>query len=168
MFQVNKYLGEWSEVAFVPSWFEWACVGKNTTATYALDADGTTMLVTNRTEVWGVPWVARGAATVRGEGKFAVSFYGAPPPSKPNYVVAAVGGKRNEYVWSVVRGPSGLAWVLVRRHYALSKKDMDAIQEALLRTGGVPSGLVFRTNDDDLEVRTNAFTLQKRLFGNGR
>ncbi|MEM7120095.1 MAG: lipocalin family protein [Pseudomonadota bacterium] len=117
-FDVDRYLGEWHQVAAIPVWFQRDCVA-NTTATYGPGEDDL-IAVTNRCEIAdGTFDEADGRARFQGDptdGKLEVTFvdvFG-------EWVWATGGdywiiGLDPDYRWSVVGHPSReYGWVLAR------------------------------------------------------
>ena len=117
-FEVDRYLGEWHQVAAIPVWFQRNCVA-NTTATYGPGEDDL-IAVTNRCEMAdGVLDEAEGRARFQGdpsEGKLEVTFvdvFG-------EWIWATGGdywilGLDPDYRWSVVGHPSReYGWILAR------------------------------------------------------
>lgn len=105
-----RYVGQWYEIASFPMFFQRNCVG-DTTANYALDADGS-VKVTNRCSTPdGVDEAIGRATAVEGgaNSRLKVSFFW---PFKADYWVI---GLDADYRWAVVANPNRkYLWLLSR------------------------------------------------------
>jgi apolipoprotein D and lipocalin family protein len=131
-----RYMGTWHEIASYPTWFQKGCAA--TTATYALNADGT-VAVLNQCRRDGEPASARGTAWApdpSASAKLKVRFFW--PFSGdywiidlgPDYEYAVVGHPGREYLWILSRTPQMEAGLYAR------------IIERLRRSGYDPDRLV--------------------------
>lgn len=121
IFDLNKYLGTWYELAHYPSWFE-RNDNYNTTAHYKLDCDNN-VIVTNSAISNGKEFVSTGTARRMGQLSFRVDFpmpevaklqssgeFNLPmnmlPSDEPNYVIDKIWYNiHDEYVFAVVTDP---------------------------------------------------------------
>ncbi len=109
---IERYLGEWYEIASFPQWFQRGC--SNTIAMYSLRADGN-ITVQNRCIENGREKIAEGLVRVPNEedtAKFEVSFFG-PFWGKywiidldSDYKYAVVGHPSRRYLWILSRTPT--------------------------------------------------------------
>ena len=107
VFDAKKYAGLWYEVASFPTPFQAGCA--NTTAEYALRADGTLSVLNTCLKAEGESVIA-GSATVVGPGRLAIKLDGVPV-NAPYWVLWVDEGYRT----AVVGVPSGRAgWILNR------------------------------------------------------
>ena len=145
-FSLESFLGDWVELAFVPSWFEWALTRYGLTTAQYSRIDSERVRVVNTTVVWGIPFRAEGTAFVRGKGEFHVNFVigGMAADGPVNYRICALD---KNYRWAVVEGGphSPNVWVLVRPRVILDSSDCHSIKEAL---GGRTENLYFHTNPE--------------------
>ncbi|MFI1235006.1 lipocalin family protein [Nocardia salmonicida] len=139
--ELDRYLGEWHQLAAVPQPFNLNCA-RDTTATYTLDPVGD-VGVFNRCHTWtgGVDEI-RGTATVNDPATNAqlhVSFPGVPGQDgrrgDTNYIVTALGP---DYSWALVTSPSRLSGFVLSRTPALDDATWQQIDEAIRVAGQDP------------------------------
>lgn len=149
-FDVQRYLGEWHQVAAIPAWFQEDCAA-NTTARYAL-AEGGLLAVQNACDMAnGSPNEADARARFLGpesEGRLEVTFvdlFGF-------WVWWAAGdywiiGLDPDYQWSVVGQPSRrYAWILARTQ-SLDNETLEEITRILENAGYDACQLVMSAPD---------------------
>ena len=113
---LNKYMGLWYEIAYIPAWFQKNCAG-GTTAEYSLNGDGTVKVVNTcytadkqKKQAIGRAWVV----DAKTRAKLKVSF--APGKSKlfaGDYWIIDIGP---EYEYAVVGHPKrNFGWILSRK-----------------------------------------------------
>ena len=134
---LQRYSGEWHEIAHLPMFFQRKCV-KNITATYVPKSDGNIRVINACDEKDGKRSVSEGTARpVEGHpGRLQVRF--APdwltwlPIVWADYWVIDLDP---EYQWAVVGGPSRkYLWVLSRTP-SMDGKQFDQIRERAARRG---------------------------------
>ncbi|MFG1773493.1 lipocalin family protein [Nocardia salmonicida] len=139
--ELDRYLGEWRQLAAVPQPFNLNCA-RDTTATYTLDPAGD-VGVFNRCRTWtgGVDEI-RGTATVNDpvtNAQLHVSFPGVPGQDgrqgDTNYIVTALGP---DYSWALVTSPSRLSGFVLSRTPALDDATWQQIDEAIRIAGQDP------------------------------
>ncbi|MFF5034917.1 lipocalin family protein [Nocardia salmonicida] len=139
--ELDRYLGEWHQLAAVPQPFNLNCA-RDTTATYTLDPAGD-VGVFNRCHTWtgGVDEI-RGTATVNDpvtNAQLHVSFPGVPGQDgrqgDTNYIVTALGP---DYSWALVTSPSRLSGFVLSRTPALDDATWQQIDEAIRIAGQDP------------------------------
>ncbi|MFC9872831.1 lipocalin family protein [Nocardia salmonicida] len=139
--ELDRYLGEWRQLAAVPQPFNLNCA-RDTTATYTLDPAGN-VGVFNRCGTWtgGVDEI-RGTATVNDpvtNAQLHVSFPGVPGQDglrgDTNYIVTALGP---DYSWALVTSPSRLSGFVLSRTPALDDATWQQIDEAIRIAGQDP------------------------------
>jgi apolipoprotein D and lipocalin family protein len=117
-FEVQRYLGQWHQVAAIPAWFQSECVA-HATASYALGEDGLIEVLNSCETADGSRKQAEARARFlasRSDGRLEVTFV----EVLGFWVWLAAGdywiiGLHPEYQWSVVGHPSrDFAWVLTR------------------------------------------------------
>jgi apolipoprotein D and lipocalin family protein len=127
---LSRYMGAWYEVAFLPNWFQRACVA-DTQARYRLDGD--VVRVTNRCrradggidEASGVAKVVEGS----GNAKLRVSFF---RPFYGNYWILALDP---DYRWVLIGEPGReYGWVLSRTP-ALDEATLDGVLDRAIALG---------------------------------
>ncbi|WP_020654868.1 lipocalin family protein [Massilia niastensis] len=117
---VNRYMGNWYEIARFPNDFQKKCVG-DTTATYSLRADGQVQVVNRCRTKDGGAEVAEGVARQIGEEtspklkvRFAPAFLSFIPmvwgdywviDLDDNYQLSAVSDPKRKYLWILSRTP---------------------------------------------------------------
>ncbi len=112
---LDRYVGEWHEIARYPNFFERMCVG-DVTARYARNADGTITVVNACRKEDGTMQRAQGLARVVAPAKLEVRFVpawlGFLPflwgdywviDLAPDYSYAVVGEPSREYLWILAR-----------------------------------------------------------------
>ena len=117
-FEVERYLGQWHQVAAVPAWFQSDCVA-NTAADYAMGEDGLIEVVNSCETADGSRKEAEARArflTGSSDGKLEVTFVEVAGlwvwPAAGDYWII---GLDPEYRWAVVGQPSReFAWILAR------------------------------------------------------
>lgn len=117
-FEPELYIGDWSQIATIPAWFQRDCVA-NTKASYALTGERQVRVVNTCDTADGGSDRAEGRARFTGpanEGRLEVTFARAFGiwlwPASGEYWVLRIGP---DYQWSVVGHPSrDYAWVLAR------------------------------------------------------
>jgi apolipoprotein D and lipocalin family protein len=127
---LDRYAGKWYEIAAFPMFFQRQCVG-DTTAEYALRADGDIAVVNRCRTDQGFDEASARAWTVEGTGKsqLKVSFFW---PFRADYWVI---GLDPGYQWAVVGNPNRkYLWVLSRTPQ-LGRVHLDAALEAATRQG---------------------------------
>ncbi|WP_436838906.1 lipocalin family protein [Nocardia salmonicida] len=139
--ELDRYLGEWRQLAAVPQPFNLNCA-RDTTATYTLDPAGD-VGVFNRCRTWtgGVDEI-RGTATVNDpvtNAQLHVSFPGVPGQDgrqgDTNYIVTALGP---DYSWALVTSPSRLSGFVLSRTPSLDDATWQQIDEAIRIAGQDP------------------------------
>lgn len=114
---LERYVGQWHEIARYPNFFERMCVG-NVTATYARNLDGTISVVNACRKDDGSMVRAEGLARIVAPAKlqvrFAPSWLGFLPfvwgdywviDLAPDYAYAVVGEPSRDYLWILARDP---------------------------------------------------------------
>jgi apolipoprotein D and lipocalin family protein len=135
---VEKYLGQWYQIADIPQFYDIACTS-NTIATYSLNADGTIKVFNRCTNPFG------GTSTITGAAKPAdqavpaaltvsfLNFFGkqlyAPGA---NYVVMDVAP---DYSWAVVGHPDHQSAYILSRQPSLSADKLAAAKSVLTQGG---------------------------------
>lgn len=138
---LERYLGEWHQLAAVPQVFNLNCA-RDTTATYTLDPRGD-IGVHNRCRTWngGVDEI-RGTATVNDPATNAqlhVSFPSVPGQDgregPTNYIVTALGP---DYSWALVTSPSRLSGFVLSRTPALDETTWQQVSDEIRAAGQDP------------------------------
>lgn len=147
-FDLQRYLGEWHQIAAIPAWFQSDCVA-NTRANYALGDDGL-MEVLNTCETADGS-INQAQARARflasdSDGKLEVTFVevlGAWVwPAAGDYWII---GLDADYQWSVVGEPSReFAWVLARSQ-TLDVETLRTIRQIFEREAYDSCALLFTT-----------------------
>ncbi len=114
---LERYVGQWHEIARYPNFFERMCV-RDVTATYARNLDGTISVVNTCRKDDGSMVRAEGVARIvspaRLEVRFAPSWLGFLPfvwgdywviDLAPDYAYAVVGEPSRDYLWILARDP---------------------------------------------------------------
>jgi apolipoprotein D and lipocalin family protein len=128
-FEVQRYLGQWHQVAAVPAWFQSECAA-HTTASYALGEDGLIEVLNSCDKTDGSRKQAEARARFLGsgsDGRLEVTFVEALGfwiwPAAGDYWII---GLDPDYQWSVVGQPSSkYAWILARSQ----SLDLQTLQE---------------------------------------
>lgn len=150
-FEVERYLGEWHQVAAIPAWFQSDCIA-NTNANYALADDGLLKVVNSCETADGTISQAEARARFvgsRSDGKLEVTFVEAIGywvwPAAGDYWIL---GLDTNYAWSIVGEPSReFAWVLARSR-ALDTETLRNIRQILEREGYDSCALLLTTPDE--------------------
>lgn len=114
--EIDRYLGQWRQIAGIPQWFDSACV-RDTTATYTLNPDGTVRVANRCRGPWNIPIPITGRARVANpvsNAELEVTFLdiGGPIYTGVNYVII---GLADDYSWAIVTDPDrNSAFVLSR------------------------------------------------------
>ncbi len=118
---VQRYLGQWHQIALLPNWFQRRCVA-DTSAQYALKPDGTIRVVNRCRQQDGSYMQAEGVARRNTaydnpailQVRFAPAFLSMLPmvwgdywviALANDYSVALVGAPNREYLWLLARTP---------------------------------------------------------------
>lgn len=128
-FDLQRYLGQWHQVAAIPAWFQADCVA-NTRANYALSDDGLTEVVNACETADGTLNEADARARVLNDGssgRLEVTFVDVLGawfwPAAGDYWII---GLDPDYRWSVVGEPRReFAWILARSQTL----DLETLQE---------------------------------------
>lgn len=140
---LQRYLGEWHQVAAIPQWFEALCVS-NSLANYSLYADGSVRVSNRCIGPFGASVTARGRARVLDtttNAQLQVSFVALPgnnwfyPNATPNYVVIALGAA---YDYAVVASPERSSAFVLSRAPALTADQWVTVKAALRDAGFDP------------------------------
>jgi len=138
-FDVNKYLGQWYEIARTDNKFEKGCT--DVTANYSLREDGG-LNVKNKCIVHGKEKVATGIAYFKNEkniGSLKVKFFW---PFYGNYNVVYLD---DNYQYAVVDGGSKeYLWILSRTK-SLDDKTLKILLEKIKQNGFDPNTLIYKT-----------------------
>ena len=142
---VQRYLGDWYQLADLPQWYEAFCLS-GTRARYGLNADGTVSVANRCTGPFGTTIPTNGTARVLDPGTNArlqvsfLSFAGRPifTGSTPNYVII---GLADDYSWAVVGDPSRSSAYLLSRTVTLDAARLAAAKGALSASGYDPCSL---------------------------
>jgi apolipoprotein D and lipocalin family protein len=119
---VERYLGQWHQIALLPNWFQRQCVA-DTSAQYALKPDGTIRVLNRCRREDGSYTQAEGVARRNKahaspailQVRFAPAFLSALPmvwgdywviALEEDYSVALVGAPNREYLWLLARTPT--------------------------------------------------------------
>lgn len=154
-FEVERYLGEWYQVAAIPAWFQSDCVA-NTTANYTQGKDDLVVVLNSCDRTDGTRMDAEARARFLGasaDAKLEVTFV-----SLMGYWLwFAAGdywiiGLDSEYQWSVVGSPSReFAWILARSP-TLDKQTLMEIGQVLSRESYDPCALIMTTPEHSLPL----------------
>ena len=117
-FEVERYLGQWRQVAAIPAWFQSDCVA-NTTADYAMGEAGLIEVVNSCETADGSRNIAEARARFLNDpsdGRLEVTFVEVAGiwvwPAAGDYWII---GLDTDYRWAVVGQPSReFAWILAR------------------------------------------------------
>ncbi|MDL9935967.1 lipocalin family protein [Gordonia sp. ABSL1-1] len=135
---VDRYVGQWHQLAAYPQPFNLACA-RDTTANYRKAADGS-VVVRNSCTTWtGGRNVIVGRAVVNdpvSNAQLRVSFPGVPfgdqQRGPTNYIVTALG---DDYSWSLVTDPNRTSGFVLSRTAVLSTAQWSAVRAAITRAG---------------------------------
>jgi apolipoprotein D and lipocalin family protein len=135
-FEVERYLGQWHQVAAIPAWFQSDCVA-HTAADYAMGEDGLIEVVNSCETAGGTRKNAEARARFLGDpsdGKLEVTFVEVAGlwlwPAAGDYWIIDLD---LEYRWAVVGQPSReFAWILARSR-TLDAETLRDIQHILER-----------------------------------
>lgn len=137
---IQRYLGQWREIASIPQWFNVLCA-RDTTATYALNSDGTVNVVNRCASPINTTITARGRARVldtQTNAQLQVTFVNAfgqwfyPGPAEPNYVII---GLSPDYRWAVVGDPQRTSAFILSRAAALTPAERSTVLGILSANG---------------------------------
>lgn len=150
-FDLQRYLGEWHQVAAIPAWFQSDCV-TNTRANYSLGDDGLMEVLNSCQTANGSINQAEARARFLAsdsDGKLEVTFVevlGAWVwPAAGDYWIL---GLDADYAWSIVGEPSReFAWVLARSR-TLDTETLRNIRQILEREGYDSCALQLTTTDE--------------------
>lgn len=143
---VERYLGEWRQIASLPQWFEALCVS-DTVANYSLNADGTVRVSNRCVGPFGANVATRGRARVLDtqtnaqlQVTFVQSFDGSwsYPGTRPNYIVIGLG---EAYDWAVVGDPDRTSAFVLSRGPALTAGQLTVVRGILADNGFDPCKL---------------------------
>jgi apolipoprotein D and lipocalin family protein len=149
-FAVERYLGDWFQIAAIPAWFQEDCVA-NTTASYAPAEGGRIAVINSCDTADGSRKSAEARARFTGsatEAKLEVTFvdlfgFWLWPAGGDYWVI----GLDKDYRWAVIGQPSrSYAWVLAREP-SLDVPDLDEISDILVQQGYDPCTLLLSMPD---------------------
>lgn len=128
---LNRYLGQWYEIAKFPMYFQRKCVS-DTTANYSANDDGTIQVINRCRTESGEFDQAQGKATVvenSNNTQLKVSFFW---PFKGDYWVI---GLDSNYQWAVVGTPNRKYLWILSRTAVLPEAQLQAAQKAAIEQG---------------------------------
>jgi apolipoprotein D and lipocalin family protein len=136
---VQRYLGEWFQIAAVPAWYELQCA-RDARAEYTLRPDGTIGVTNSCVTWWGSESRITGAALPLNAGntRLNVSFRrtggegGYRHTDTPNYVIIGIGPA---YDWAAVTDSSRRSGFVLSRTPRLTGEQSDAARKALAGSG---------------------------------
>ncbi|MDO9356270.1 MAG: lipocalin family protein [Solirubrobacteraceae bacterium] len=136
---VQRYLGDWKQVAAIPQWFEALCE-RDVTANYVLRPDGAVGVKNVCKGPFGASIVANGRARILDKttnSQLQVSFAQAfgqwfYPNSTPNYVIVGLGAN---YDWAVVGSPERSSAFVLSRTATLTPAQRSAVLSTLSTNG---------------------------------
>lgn len=143
---VQRYLGEWRQVASLPQWFEALCIS-DTVASYSLNDDQTVRVSNRCVGPFGANVVTRGRARVLDpvtNAQLQVTFVPglgggwSYAGSEPNYVIIGLGAA---YDWAVVGDPQRTSAFILSRTPALSAAQLETVRGVLSANGFDPCKL---------------------------
>lgn len=148
MFDVNKYVGLWYEIARTPNFFEEEGA-KNIRAEYKLNADGTINVLNTETRKDGKIYKIKGIASPAdnmNKTLFSanIKFEGIPYPGDYNVM-----GIEEEYKISIVYSVNGKNLWILSRNKKISRETISIIMRNLIKSGYAE------------EVNALTFTLQE-------
>ncbi|WP_157670091.1 lipocalin family protein [Chitinibacter sp. GC72] len=128
---LNRYLGQWYEIAKFPMYFQRNCVA-DTTANYSKNPDGSIKVVNRCRKESGEYQQAEGKATAvdnTQNSQLKVSFFW---PFKSDYWII---GLDTDYQWAVVGNPERKYLWILSRTPKLSEPALQAAQKAAIDQG---------------------------------
>jgi apolipoprotein D and lipocalin family protein len=134
---LQRYAGQWHEIAHLPMFFQRKCVA-NTTATYTPRADGSIGVRNACDKADGEQQIAEGTARPvaghpgRLEVRFAPDWLGWLPMTWADYWVLELDP---DYRWAVVGGPSRKYLWILSRTPDMTRSQYDAIRARAARRG---------------------------------
>lgn len=140
---IQRYLGEWRQIAALPQWFEAACVS-DTVANYSLNDDGTVRVSNRCVGPFGANIATRGRARVldtQTSAQLQVTFlqgFGGGwvyPGERPNYIVIGLG---EAYDWAVVGDPDRTSAFVLARGPSLTAGQLEVVRGVLKENGFDP------------------------------
>lgn len=143
---VQRYVGEWRQIASKPQWFEALCQS-DTYANYALNADGTVNVSNRCAGPFGANVYVRGRARVLDtttNAQLQVTFLPklgggwSYPDRKPNYIVIGLG---EAYDWAIVGDPDRTSAFVLSRAPALTAAQVETVKTVLDANGFDPCKL---------------------------
>ncbi len=143
---VQRYVGEWRQVASLPQWFEALCVS-DTVASYSRNDDGTVRVSNRCVGPAGANIVTRGRARVLDpvtNAQLQVTFVPGVgggwsyPGDRPNYIVIGLG---DAYDWAVVGDPDRTSAFVLSRGSTLSAAQYGTVRAVLQANGFDPCKL---------------------------
>lgn len=142
--EIDRYLGDWYQIASVPQWFEAFCA-RNTIANYRLNTNGTVRVSNRCATPWGGGVTALGNARVADKvtgAKLQVTFnrFGSTwlYPSVPNYIVVGLG---EGYDWAVVTDSYRTSGFVLSRTVTLAPEQRAGVLDSLRAAGINPCRL---------------------------
>ncbi|MFI6130205.1 lipocalin family protein [Micromonospora sp. NPDC051141] len=155
---VNRYAGDWYQVAAIPQWFEIQCF-KNVKARYDVQPDGTVGVRNTCRTILGTTSTVTGRARSENppaDSALTVSFLRLGDRwiylGGPNYVVI---GLDPEYRWAVVGDPDRSSGFVLSRQPALDAAQLADVQAVLTDNGY--DRCDFRTTRQDGGAPAGAF-----------
>lgn len=143
---VQRYLGEWRQIASLPQWFEALCVS-DTVANYSLNDDGTVRVSNRCVGPYGANIATRGRARVldtQTNAQLQVTFVQgigggwSYPGNRPNYIVMGLG---EAYDWAVVGDPDRTSAFVLSRGPSLTAGQLEVVRGVLAENGFDPCKL---------------------------
>lgn len=143
---VQRYLGEWRQIASLPQWFEALCLS-DTVANYSRNDDGTVRVSNRCTGPFNSNIVTRGRARILDtttNAQLQVTFVALGGGNwfyagdQPNYIVAGIGA---DYDWAVVADPDRTSAFVLSRTPTLSTEQREAVLATLRGNGFDPCRL---------------------------
>lgn len=152
---LERYLGTWLQLAAIPTFFSAPCA-RDTTAAYALLADGEVDVTNTCTGFDGQPVVAEGQARVVGPrpSQLEVTF-AFTPAGDPIYQAAGdywiIGLDQRDYQWAVVGAPDRESLFVLSREPVLTPRQATRVLFSILRSGYDPCDLVLTATTGGIE-----------------
>ncbi len=140
---LQRYTGEWRQIASLPQWFEALCVS-DTVANYSRNDDGTVRVSNRCVGPAGANIVTRGRARVLDpvtNAQLQVTFVPtlsggwSYPGNRPNYIVIGLG---DAYDWAVVGDPDRTSAFVLSRTSAFSPAQFTTVRAVLQANGFDP------------------------------